>query len=171
MNRIKPLGNAEGKAAELLSMVQKKMGRVPNMMKTLANSPAALELYLNMSSVLGGSSLNLQDRERLALLAANKGDCQYCDKAHSAIAAGVAKVAPSEIAAARDGHSENATSQALLQFSAALIEKRGHVSDAEFKQAKDAGLSDAQILDVIAVTCFNLYTNYVNHVTNPDIDF
>jgi uncharacterized peroxidase-related enzyme len=170
MTRIQPLTNPEGKSAELLGMVQKKMGRQPNMMKTLAHSPAALEFYLQMSAVLGGSSISLQDRERLALLAAAKSDCQYCDKAHSAIAAMV-KVPSADIAAARQGHSENSSSQALLQFSDALIEKRGHISDEDFAKAKKSGLSEAQILDAIAVTCFNLYTNYVNHVTQPEIDF
>ncbi|MBX7145557.1 MAG: carboxymuconolactone decarboxylase family protein [Oligoflexia bacterium] len=170
MSRIKPIEDAKGKSAELLAMVQKKMGRQPNMMRTLAHSPAALELYLQMSNVLGGSSLNVQDRERLALLAAKKGQCEYCDRAHTAIATMV-KVPADEIGAARDGHSVDATADALLKFSAAVIEKRGHISDADFKSAKAAGLSDAQLLDAIAVTCFNLFTNYINHVAQPEIDF
>lgn len=170
MRRINPLVNPEGKSAELLSMVEKKMGRTPNMMKTLANSPTALEFYLSASAVLGGSSIDFQDRERLALLAAKKSECAYCDKAHSAIAKG-AKVSESEIEAAKQGRSANARSQALLALSSAIIEKRGHINDSEFKQAKDAGLNDAQILEVIAISCFNLYTNYVNHIANPDIDF
>lgn len=170
MIRINPVANPEGKSSELLAMVQKKMGRTPNMMKTLANSPTALEFYLSASAVLGGSSIDLQDRERLALLSAKKNQCAYCESAHTAIAKG-AKVSESEIAAAKQGSSANARSQALLNLSALIIEKRGHLNDKEFKQAKDAGLSDAEILDVIAISCFNLYTNYVNHIANPEIDF
>lgn len=170
MTRIAALNNPSGKSAELLLAVEKKLGRVPNMMKTLANSPAALEAYLTLSGVLGASSLNVQDRERVALLAASRGKCEYCDKAHTAIAAG-AKLSPAEITAAKAGQSQNAASQAMLSFAAAVIEKRGHVADSEFKAAKEAGLSDAQILDTIAVVCLNLFTNYINHVAQPEIDF
>ncbi|MBN8550430.1 MAG: carboxymuconolactone decarboxylase family protein [Deltaproteobacteria bacterium] len=170
MSRIQPLTNPTGKAAELLGMVQKKMGRVPNMMSTLANSPAALEMYLTMSGLLGGSSLSAQDRERLALLAAKKNACGYCEKAHTAIGKH-AGLSEQEISSAKDGVAQDARAQALLAFSAAVLEKKGHVSDSEFAAAKQAGLSDAEILDVVATTCLNIYTNYVNHVADPVVDF
>lgn len=170
MPRIQPLTAPQGKSKELLDKVQAKLGRTPNMMKTLAQSPAALELYLTMSSVLGGSSLGLKDRERLALLAGHANGCAYCERAHTAIGKG-AGLPDTEIASALNGKSADTGSQALLAFSAAVIEKRGHVSDADFAAAKASGLSDAQILDVVAVTCFNIYTNYVNHVADPEIDF
>jgi uncharacterized peroxidase-related enzyme len=170
MSRIQPLTNPSGKAAELLAMVHKKMGRVPNMMSTLANSTAALEMYLTMSGVLGGSSLETPDRERLALLAAKKNSCGYCEKAHTAIGRR-AGLSDEDIKTAKDGFAQDVKSQALLTFSAALLDKKGHISDAEFAAAKKAGLNDAEILDVVATTCLNIYTNYINHVADPVVDF
>ena len=38
---------AEGKAKQLLDGVKAKLGMTPNLMKTLATGPAALEAYLN----------------------------------------------------------------------------------------------------------------------------
>ena len=170
MTRIQPVKEPTGKAAELIAIVQKKMGRVPNMMSTLANSPAALELYLNMSGILNGSTLSTKEREKLALVAAKLNSCEYCDKAHGAISKMVG-LTDSEISAAREGKAEDKRSQALLTFSAALINKKGLVSEQEFKAAKEAGLTDAEILDTVATTCFNIYTNYVNHVADPVADF
>jgi hypothetical protein len=58
---------AKGKARSLLSDVQKKLGLVPNMMRVMANSPAALDAYLQFSSALEGGSLDAKCRERIAL--------------------------------------------------------------------------------------------------------
>jgi len=151
-------------------MVEKKLGRVPNMMKTLAHSPVALELYLTMSGILGGSSIPAKDQERLALLSAEKNSCGYCNKAHAAIGKG-AGLTDSEIAAARSGEATNPKTAAMLTFAAAVLEKKGRVSDQEFAAAKSSGLSDAEILEVIGVTCLNIYTNYVNQVADTVIDF
>ena len=170
MTRIQPLTNPTGKAAELLQMVEKKLGRVPNMMKTLAQAPAALEMYLTGSQVLGGSSLSAKTREQLALLAAKENSCDYCTKAHSAIAkhTGLSEV---EIQQSANAEASDPKTQALLKLSQTIIRGRGDVSDAELAQARTAGISDAQIIEVIAATCFNIFTNYVNHVAQPEIDF
>jgi len=54
MSRMNPIdpSTASGKAKELLDAVKAKLGVVPNMMRTLANSPAALEGYLSFSGAL-----------------------------------------------------------------------------------------------------------------------
>jgi hypothetical protein len=48
---------ATGKAKELLDATKAQMGMVPNLMKTLASSPAALEGYLSTNTALGHGSL------------------------------------------------------------------------------------------------------------------
>ena len=56
LNAIDPK-EATGKAKDLLDGVNAKLGMVPNLMRTFANSPAALEGYLNFSGALGGGCL------------------------------------------------------------------------------------------------------------------
>lgn len=54
MSRINVI-NADqnsGKAKELLDAVQAKLGITPNMMKTMVQSPAVLEAYLNFGGAL-----------------------------------------------------------------------------------------------------------------------
>jgi AhpD family alkylhydroperoxidase len=65
--------------------VQKKLGMTPNMMRTMAQSPAVLEGYLNLSSALGGGSLPAKLREQIALVVGEANGCEYCLSAHSAI--------------------------------------------------------------------------------------
>ncbi len=50
LNAIDPK-EATGKAKELLDGVKAKIGMVPNLMRTFANSPAALEGYLNFTGI------------------------------------------------------------------------------------------------------------------------
>ncbi len=59
MTRITAIepAKATGKAKELLDAVKNKVGRVPNMMRTMAHSPAVLEAYLNFSAALAGGQL------------------------------------------------------------------------------------------------------------------
>jgi uncharacterized peroxidase-related enzyme len=172
MSRLKPLLETErtGKAGELLGMVGKKLGRVPNMMATLARSPAALEGYLNFSGALGHGELNAQERERIALLVGTRNKCDYCVTAHSKIGAG-AGLTPEEVTSAKDGRSMDSRGQAILNFAAATLSKNGHLTDTDYSAAKAAGLSEAAMLEVIGVVCLNIYTNYVNHFMDPVIDF
>ncbi len=70
MSRIKPieLAQAGGKAKRLLDGVQAKLGMAPNMMKTMAQSPAVLEAYLNFAGALGRGALDAKVREQIALV-------------------------------------------------------------------------------------------------------
>ena len=59
MSRLQALdpAAATGKAQALLEGVRKKLGVVPNMMRTMAASPSMLEGYLGLSGALGSGQL------------------------------------------------------------------------------------------------------------------
>ena len=69
MQRITAVNPAEatGKAKQLLDGVQAKLGMTPNLMRTLAAGPAALEAYLNFGAALGTGHLDAKFREQIAL--------------------------------------------------------------------------------------------------------
>ena len=56
-----------------------------------------------------------------------------------------------------------------MAFAKALIEARGGVSDAQF--AVDAGWTDANIVEMIALTAQFLLTNFMNNAVQTPIDF
>ena len=65
------LDQATPQQTELFDAVESKLGRVPNLMLTLGNSPAALRGYLELSSALGaGQGLDAKQREVVALAVA-----------------------------------------------------------------------------------------------------
>ncbi|MEV0078366.1 carboxymuconolactone decarboxylase family protein [Nocardia neocaledoniensis] len=162
---------ATGKAADLLAGVQKALGVTPNMTKAMVNSPAVLEAYLAFSGALGGGALSAPIRERIALLVAEENGCDYCLSAHSYIGANVAKLEAAEIEAGRHGRSGDAKAAAVLAFAAAVVRTRGGVEEADIATARDSGLTDGEITEVIANVALNVFTNYLNKAVDTDIDW
>jgi uncharacterized peroxidase-related enzyme len=159
-----------GKAQELLTAVQKKLGLVPNSMRVMVNSPAVLEAYIGFSGALEGGSLDAKTRERIALGSAEANQCNYCLSAHSAIGKLVG-LNEAEILDSRRARSTEPKSAAALQFSRQLIEKRGAVSEADVEAAHQGGLTEGEIAEVVALTALNIFTNYFNTAFQVDLDF
>jgi uncharacterized peroxidase-related enzyme len=172
MQRIAAVNPAEttGKAKQLLDAVQAKLGMTPNLMKTLASGPAALEAYLNFGAALGTGRLDAKFREEIALAVAQANSCEYCLAAHSTIGKMVG-LKPEEILGSRGAHSEDAKRDAGLQFAQALVVQRGEVSDLAIANVKAAGYTDGDIAEIVANVAINIFTNYFNHVARTEVDF
>src|SRR5689334_10975 len=74
---------ANGTARELLEATQRQLGRIPNLYRTMANSPGALAGYLAFRDALQKGELTVAMRERVALLTAQLNSCDYCISAHA----------------------------------------------------------------------------------------
>ncbi len=172
MSRLQAVdpASAEGKQKALFDGVQKKLGVVPNLLRTLGASPAALESYLGFSQALNGAGLDAKTRESIALAVAGENACDYCASAHTAIG-GSLGIASEELAANLRGESEDAGLAAVLTFVKAVTAKRGLVSDADIAALRQAGYDDAATVEIVATVALNLFTNYVNHVAETEIDF
>ena len=123
-------GQATGKAKELLDGVQKKLGMVPNLMGTMAHSPAVLQSYLEFSGALGGASLSAAQREQIAVAIAAKNECDYCLAAHTVIGKG-AGVSPTDLEAAQTGGVSDPKASAAIDLARSVVERRGFVDDSE----------------------------------------
>lgn len=161
---------AGGKAKTLLDGVAATLGYAPNLLRTLANSPAALQGYLELSKALGGASLSPATREAVALTVAAENGCQYCASAHTLLG-GKAGASPEELARNLNGTSSDPRTAAVLAVARRVVATRGHVSDADLATARAAGLDDGAITEVVALVALNVLTNYVNNVAQTAIDF
>lgn len=172
MPRIQPLepGTATGRASELFDAIKSKLGVVPNMMRTMAHSPAVLDAYVSLSGALGKGSLPVKTREAIALAIGQANRCQYCVSAHSVLG-GKAGLSEAEVAAARSGESSDPKTAAALRLALAINGRQGHINDEDLAAARAAGLSDGEIGEVVGAVALNVFTNYFNHVADPEIDF
>lgn len=173
MTRLQALNpeTTTGKTKELFNAVQSKLGAVPNMMRTMGNSDAVLEGYLNLSGALSKGKLGGKIGELIALTVGQSNDCHYCVAAHTYIGEKMLKTDIVTIEAARLGKSEDAKTQAILQFAKTLVDKSGRVADQDVTAAKDAGVTDAEIAEIVAHVALNVLTNYFNNTANTVVDF
>jgi uncharacterized peroxidase-related enzyme len=161
---------AQGKARELLDGVQRRLGLTPNMMRTMARSPAALEAYLAFGGALAGGALPAKFREQLALAVAEENGCDYCAAAHTALGRMVG-LTDEQAAAARRGEGTDAKVGAAIRLARSLLERRGDVGDADLAPARAAGFGNGEIAEVVAHVALNVYTNYFNQLARTEIDF
>ena len=169
LNTVNP-ATAEGETKTLLEAVRGAFGVVPNLFRVTANSPAALEGLLNLNGALGKGTFDAKLRERIALAVAEANGCAYCLSAHCALGQG-AGLTQQDIDAARLAQAPDDRVSAILRFARQIVDERGAIPVATLQEAKSAGVSDAEIIEAIANVVLNIFTNYVNHVANTDIDF
>lgn len=172
MSRIAIPTPAQTPAASLpiLDAVGQQLGVVPNLFKLEALSPAALTAHVGLNGAVN-QTLDAQTRERIALAVAQVNRCDYCLSAHTYLAAHVAKLDAAEIAAARHGHSSDVKADAAVAFAKKVAELRGQVADADLAAVREAGFSDAQVIEIITNVALNTLTNLINNVAHTAIDF
>lgn len=138
---------AEGRARELLERVQQKLGVAPNIVRTMANSPAVLEGYLNLAGSLDKGILPAKLREQIAIVVGETNGCDYRVAAHTTIGKMAGLIARS------------------------VVVSRGRVRDHEFDYLRIMGFTDKEIAEFVGNVALNLFTNYFNYVAETIVDF
>lgn len=162
--------SATGKIKELFDGIQKKLGFVPNMMRTMGNSPFLLESYLTLNDTLGKGRLGAKLGEQIALVVAEDNACEYCLSAHTAIGKMVG-LDDAIITATRNRRSIDKRTDAAIAFSEALVEKKGRISEADLNAVKEAGFTEGEIVEIVGHIALNILTNYINNTAKTEIDF
>ena len=168
---IPTVEQAPAASKPLLNAVHKQLGVVPNLMKLVGHSPAALEGYLSLNCALAKGVLDSALRERIALTIAEFNGCEYCLAAHTYLGKNLAKLNESEILAAREGGSSEAKADAALRFARRVASEHGRVSNADLAALRAAGFDDASVIEIVVNVALNVLTNYINNVALTDVDF
>jgi alkylhydroperoxidase family enzyme len=69
------------------------------------------------------------------------------------------------------GTSQDAFAHAALTLGRAVVQSRGKVTDADLAAARQAGLDQSAIVEVVAHVALNVLTNYINNVAQTTVDF
>lgn len=155
---------------DVLEQFQKKNGFVPNFLAMLAESPAALKAYLQLSELMGQTAFTETERQVLFLAVSALNGCDYCVSAHSTLAA-MNKVEAEVITALRDGEPiDDPKLEELRRFAEEMVEKRGWVSEERVQQFLNAGYSKEQLLEVILALSMKTLSNYANHQFDTPLD-
>jgi uncharacterized peroxidase-related enzyme len=173
MTRLKAVNpeQASGKTKELFNSIHGRFGVVPNMMKTMGNSPAFLEGYLNLGNALTGGALGVKTSALIALVVAETNACNYCLSAHTYLGANLAKLDEDMMNAARLGTARDPKTNAILKFAQTLVTKKGHVTDTDVQSLKAAGVTEGEVGEIVGHVALNILTNYFNNTAKTEIDF
>lgn len=153
-----------------LDTFTKNIGFTPNMTATFARSPIAFNAWAALFGALS-KALDAKTRDSIGLAVSEVNGCNYCLTVHSFTAEHMARLPADEIILARKGHARDPKRDAAIQFARKVIETRGKVSDADLRAVRDAGYTDANIMEIVALVAMYSLTNFFNNVFDPEKDF
>jgi AhpD family alkylhydroperoxidase len=161
---------AIGSNKKYFDALQNALGTVPNMTRVMGSSPAVLEGYMSLNGALTKGTLGKKVGEELALALAGTNECDYCASAHNVLGK-LAGLSQTELDSALRGKASDPKTAAALKFANVVVEKRGGISDSDFKAVTDAGFTPGEVGEIVAHIALNVFTNYFNKVAETDIDF
>jgi uncharacterized peroxidase-related enzyme len=168
--KLQTAETAAPEGREAIEKANKGFGFVPNLIKVLANAPAAANAYLDLGARLESTSLTRQEQQVVLLATSFENQCDYCMGAHSTVA-GMVGIEDADLEALRDG-TEVPTDRlnVLRDFTRAVVEKRGNVTKDDLARFREAGFEQAQVLEVILGVAMKTLSNYTNHIAETPLD-
>ncbi|MEM7705545.1 MAG: carboxymuconolactone decarboxylase family protein [Pseudomonadota bacterium] len=148
--------NAPPAARPVLEAVKAKMGFVPNLMATMAESPVLVESYLTMMTLFDKTALTETERQIILMTNNRLNGCTYCMAAHTAVSqrAGV----------------DDAIIEALRVFAIIVHRSRGRPTPEQIDAFLAAGYTKQTVLEVIVGTSLKVLSNYTTPITQPSLD-
>lgn len=164
------LDSAPPASKKLLAEVQADFGMIPNLERTLASAPPALEGYVRLWDLFNQTSLTPIERQVVYQTANFENNCTYCVPWHTLLSQ-KAGMKPEDVEALRQGTPlSDPKLEALRLFTRALIEHRGHPPDEVTTAFLEAGYTDAQAMEVILGLATKLMSNYTNGIAHTPLD-
>ena len=165
---------ATGEIAELYEEIKRgfQVPFVPNIDKVLAVAPNALKgTWGAVDNVLLGSSLPMPLRAMILYSIANANQCQYCGSIHkvtcrsigvdehtlAALDSDLAALAPVRV-------------QAIVKFALKCAMDRHNLSDADYEEVRAQGISDAEMVEIVALAALGNYLDTIADALKIEID-
>lgn len=157
-------------ARDIIHTLGHPPGGPSTFIRTLAHSPAALEVYLGASCALADGHLSPQRRAMIGLAVAEINGSPYGIAMHhaSAVAAGLSA---DDIVNARYGRADDVATHAMLRFVVAVVLQRGEVSDGDFQALRRAGFDDGSVAEIVANIALCTFADLFNNVARTTIDY
>lgn len=151
----------------------KNNGFLPNLIGVLANSPEALAFYQEVGKLNGNTTLTAGEREVVQIIAAKRNECGFCVAGHTKLATLKKLLSENAIAASRavnPADFDDAKLSALANFTVAVMENKGAVSDAELAAFLNAGYTQQQSVEVVLGVALATLCNYTNNLAKTEIN-
>lgn len=164
------LHNAPQTALSQLEAAQESFGLLPNLLGYMAGAPALLNTYVYLSEQVGKADLTSTERQLVLMTVNRLHECRYCMAGHTQYAK-THGVDMQVINAIRDDLPiGDPKLSALRSFTLKLAEQRGVISQTLVNAFFNAGYSQQNALEVIAMIALKVMSNYTNHLVGTEVD-
>jgi AhpD family alkylhydroperoxidase len=165
MARIEPLDRqaTAGRAREFLDGLAARGAEPGPMVRAMANAPALLRGYVDLSRAMKRSHLDRRVSERISLAVQEWLGCDYCVAAHTeaARALGLSEV---DIRMARQGTARDPNIAAIVAFGQQVFAAPAETTDEQVDELRELGYTDEQIAEVVGLVALNVLTGAFNLV-------
>jgi uncharacterized peroxidase-related enzyme len=161
---------ASAEAKPVFDALEKMLGFVPNLHRLMSLSPTVFKGFVDLQNTLS-KALDVKTRTAISLAVSEVNGCNYCLAAHTHVATAMTKLPSEEVELNRQGKSGDSKREAAATFARKVIERRGQVSQVDLAAVRQAGFSDSEVLEIVALSAQFLMTNFMNNVADTDIDF
>ena len=167
---IHTVDTAPAGSEELLKSVKKKIGFIPNVFATIAESPEALHGFVTLNGAFGESSLSPEEQQIVLLATSTENNCVYCVAGHTAFAHQM-HMAERHIEEMRNMNPlEDEKLQALNNIVREMVKHRGRVSEEDIRNFLAVGYTRQKFFEVIIGVCVKTFSNYVSIGLELDLD-
>jgi AhpD family alkylhydroperoxidase len=162
--------SAPDAAKQALAGLQQAFGLIPNLAATMAGSPPLIGSFVAAFGQFAGGTFTGGERQVLLLTNAVTNRCEWAVAFHSTLALAEG-VEPAAVKAIRERDlPTDPRLAALSALTRALVEKRGHLTDADADAFTAAGFDDVQLMEVITGTAISTMANYAGNVARPPLE-
>jgi len=167
---IHTLASAPEASQPMLAQLQQTFGLIPNIAGAMANSPELLRGFLGLCQQVHSGTFTEAEIQTLLLTNAVTNACNWAVAFHTMLALKEG-MTPADVQAIRARSlPEDARLAALSHLARKLIEARGHASAQNLESFVKAGFTQAQSLEIVAVTAASTITNYIGTITQPPLE-
>lgn len=170
MIELQDIQNAPVESKETLTEVNTGNGFIPNLFRAMANSPSVLNGFFQMMAANDCGTLSPEERQIVQLITSIENSGDYCIAGHTTFAVniGMSKDLINDLIEGRV--LTNKRYQGLVDFTKALVKKRGHVDAKDFAEFKASGFQTEQAMEVVTGAALKTVTNYVTSMYDLPID-
>ncbi len=172
MTTLKPLTREQANPSvqPIYDVLKSKVGMVPNLYATIANSATTLPAYLAFDEALGKGRFNAKERQAIFLAVSQVNGCHYCQSAHTALGK-MNGFTEDETIQLRTGTIADGKLKALTTLAIEITRSHGKPSSEALNAFHNAGYGHDALVELVAHIGYKTVANYLHNIADFAIDF
>lgn len=146
-------------------------GQLAQVYLQFANSDAAIRAYLHMERSVREGSLTPREIEAVKLWVSQRTGCDYCLAVHTHKASLAGLSSEEQLAVRAGGLIGDRRVDTIVKVVARLFNHAGSLDESTLAEARQAGLSDENLVDLTMVVSTIFFTNITNHINQTESTF